>query len=143
MSTFKKTVLLGTTSVLAVRHGAGVAVAAVPGDDAPAAPAAAEAQNAAYHKTDIVTVEAVPGLFEFTQNEVSSNDVIASIAKAAQFMCNSQGHLVKDDSTLADNWEIAFTGQGEHAQGLHHGRNVAIRCGQEDDHGLHLRGQSR
>ena len=90
MSTFKKTVLLGTTSVLALSGMAsGVAVAAVPGDDAPAAPAAAEAQNAAYHKTDIVTVEAVPGLFEFTQNEVSSNDVIASIAKAAQFMCNS------------------------------------------------------
>lgn len=112
MSTFKKTVLLGTTSVLALSGMAsGVAVAAVPGDDAPAAPAAAEAQNAAWHKTDIVTVEAVPGLFEFTQNEVSSNDVIASIAKAAQFMCNSQGHLVKDDSTLSGNWEIAFTGK--------------------------------
>lgn len=111
MSTFKKTVLLGATSVLALSGMAsGVAVAAVPGDDVPATPAA-EAANTAYHKTDIVTVEAVPGLFAFTQDEVSSNDVIASIAKAAQFMCNSQGHLAKDDSTLPENWEIEFTGK--------------------------------
>lgn len=111
MSTLKKTVLLGTTSVLALGGmTAGVAQAAEPADVA-ADPVAAETHDGAYYKTDIVTLEAVPGAFDFVQNELSPNEVLANIAKSAKFLCNSQGHLAKDDSVLDEDWEIAVSGK--------------------------------
>lgn len=113
MSTLKKTVLLGTTSVLALSGMAGgIAVAAVP-DGAAAAtePTAAEAHDASYYKTDIVTLETVPGAFEFVQNEISPNETFANMAKAAQFLCGSHAKVIDDDSALADDWQIAINGK--------------------------------
>lgn len=117
MSTLKKTILLGTTSALALSGMAsGIAVAAMPGDDGAAAPTVAEAPDATYYKTDIVTLETVPGAFSFVQNELSPNDTFANMAKAAQFLCGSHAKVAEDDSALAGDWEIAITGKVENPQ---------------------------
>lgn len=111
MSTLKKTLALGTTSALALSGmTAGVAVAA-PADDAVSVdPIFASEEASAYYKTDIVTLDTVQGDFAFTQGEVSSNKTIASIANASKYLCNAAGHLAKDDSTLAEDWQIAVRG---------------------------------
>lgn len=117
MSTLKKTLLLGTTSALALSGMAGsFAVAATPDTDTQEAPVAAESQDAAYYKTDIVTIDDVQGTFAFTQNEVSSNATFSNMAEASAYMCNSQGHLVKDDSTLSEDWAITISGKVQNPQ---------------------------
>ena len=111
MSTLKKTLILGTTSALALSGmAAGVSVAA-PLDDAPSDQAVAQEANSAYYKTDIVRPTVVAGTFAFTQTEVSPSPVISAITKASRYLCNSQGHMVKDDSALPENWTIQIKGQ--------------------------------
>ena len=79
MSTLKKTLILGTTSALALSGmAAGVSVAA-PLDDAPSDQAAAQEANSTYYKTDIVRPTVVSGTFAFTQTEVSPSPVISAI----------------------------------------------------------------
>lgn len=111
MSTLKKTLVLGTSSVLALSSmTVGVAVAAS-ADDAPSAAApAAQEENSAYLKTDIVKTDTVQGDFAFTQNEVSSTAAIKAAANASKYICNATGHLAKDDSVLSEDWKIAIQG---------------------------------
>lgn len=113
MSTLKKTLILGTTSALALSGmGASYAVAApVDGDVAVQPLISADAGAESYYKTDIVTLDVVPGEFSFTQNEASANSVIAAIANASKYLCNAQGHMYKDDSVLPENWEINVGGK--------------------------------
>lgn len=115
MSTLKKTLVLGTSSALALAGmTSGVAVAA-PVDDAQvngATPLAQEDNNT-YLKTDIVTLNVVQGDFAFTQTEVSPNAVIAAVADASKYLCNSKGHMAKDDSVLTQDWQIEVRGAVE------------------------------
>lgn len=111
MSTLKKTLILGTSSALALSGMAsGFAIAATADDGATQSPISSEAAKDSYYKTDIVMMEAVPGEFAYTQTEVSSNAAVAAVANAAKYLCNAQGHLAKDDSTLPENWEITVDG---------------------------------
>ena len=85
VSTLKKTLILGTSSALALSGMAsGFAVAATADNDAAQTPIAADAAKSTFFKTDIVTMEIVPGEFAYTQNEVSSNAAVAAVASAAK-----------------------------------------------------------
>lgn len=119
MSTLKKTILLGTTSALALSGMAsGIAVASVPADDADGAAVAAEAQNDAYYKTDIVTLDAVAGTFAFSQGEVSPNAAFDALSSAAKVLCASHGDEAIVSDQTADNWTITIDGAVGHAQVL-------------------------
>ncbi len=118
MSTLKKTLILGTTSALALSGMAsGIAVAAPAEEDVPAGSAvAADAGAETYYKTDIVTLDVVPGEFSYTQDEIDPTSVIKAIADASSYLCNDQGHMAKDDSTLAEDWSIDVVGKVKNPQ---------------------------
>lgn len=120
MSTLKKTLAIGTTSALALTGMiGGVAVStqtAIAGEPDQDPSYGTQDQNEAYYDTDIVTLDVVPGTFAFTQQEVSDNSVISAISGAAKYLCNVQGHLAKDDSTLPEDWSISISGQVRNPQ---------------------------
>lgn len=132
MSTLKKSLILGTSSVLALSGMAsGVAVAApLDGDLGVQSLLATEADDAAYAKTDIVTLDVVPGEFSYTQNEVASNSIISGIANSSKYLCNAQGHMVKDDSKLADNWSIMVKGKVKTPQSFTFQKLIESEAGQ-------------
>lgn len=112
MSTLKKTLILGTTSALALSGMAtNVALAATTDGDTDVQPIiTSDANSESYYKTDIVKLDVVPGEFSYTQTEASANSVISAIANASQYLCGANGHMVKDDSTLPENWEVNVQG---------------------------------
>lgn len=112
MGALRKTALLGASSALALAGMTSGVAAAEPVQVAPdpAVDPVAQVANDAYYRTDIVTTDVVAGDFAFSQNEVSSNSVIAGIGKSASYMCNSLGHLVKDDSKLPEDWTVRVQG---------------------------------
>ena len=112
MHTLKKTLVLGTTSVLALSGMTVGGVALAANQDSEAADQqVAIAENHAYYKTDIVTLDAVQGDFSYTQSEVSSNEDVAAVAKGSKYLCNGQAQNANDDSTLAADWEITVQGK--------------------------------
>ena len=70
MSTLKKTLVVGTSSVLALAGvGGGIAVAAPSlGAQQDAPEAASQTEASAYEKTDIVTLDVVEGQFAYSQS---------------------------------------------------------------------------
>ena len=113
MSTLKKTLVVGTSSVLALAGvGGGIAVAA-PGlgaqQDAPEA--TAQQASGAYAKTDIVTLDVVEGQFAFTQGEVSSNEDIMKNLGASKYLCGARpaGEASAVD-VAPEDWQIAIGG---------------------------------
>lgn len=110
MSTLKKTLVVGTSSVLALAGmGGGIAVAS-PDADAQLAPeAASQSENTAYQKTDIVTLDVVEGDFSYTQTEVSSNEDIQKNIGASQYLCGARP--TGEASAIApEDWEITIGG---------------------------------
>lgn len=113
MSTIKKTIVLGTSSVLALAGvGSGFAVAS-PSPKAPVPDAAESARQEAYEKTDIVSTDVVAGKFAYTQSEISSNDDLKAVAGASKYLCGARP--VGDAGSLsAHDWVIEVKGAVDH-----------------------------
>lgn len=116
MSTLKKTLVLGTSSMLALAGiGSGFAVAAPASEstgDASIDTTEAQAQET-YLKTDIVTTDVVAGNFDYTQSEVSSTDELRAVAGASKYLCGARP--VGDAGSLsAHDWVIEVKGAVQH-----------------------------
>ena len=85
MSTLKKTLVVGTSSVLALAGvGGGIAVAAPSlGAQQDAPEAASQTEASAYEKTDIVTLDVLEGQFAYSQSETSSKMCIRDSGRTA------------------------------------------------------------
>lgn len=113
MSTLKKTLVLGTSSVLALAGmSGGIAVAAT--DAGPQQDALEEASHdasATYAKTDIVTLDVVEGQFAFAQNEASSNEDIRKNLGASKYLCGARPTGEASASDVApEDWAISVGG---------------------------------
>lgn len=111
MSAIKKTLILGTSSILALGGVAsGFAVAAQSDAGDTQAPVSAETDASTYYKTDIVTLDVVPGEFTYTQNEVDGNEAIKAIADGSKYLCEGRSSTVIDESDVAADWAIEING---------------------------------
>ncbi len=111
MSTLKKTLVVGTSSVLALAGvGGGIAVAAPSlGAQQDAPEAASQTEASAYEKTDIVTLDVVEGQFAYSQSETSSNEDIQKNIGASQYLCGARP-TGEASAVSAEDWQIAIGG---------------------------------
>lgn len=111
MSTLKKTLVLGASSLVALAGvGGGIAVAAPDlGAQQQGPEAASQNQDGAYEKTDIVTLDVVEGQFAFTQGEVSSNEDIQKNIGASQYLCGARP-TGEASAPAPEDWQIAIGG---------------------------------
>ncbi len=110
MSTLRKTLSIGTGSILALSGiGAGIAMHVADADAQQPEQEAAQEDSSAYYKTDIVTLDTVEGSFSYTQDEVSSNEDIKSSLGASQYLCGARPS--GEESALdASEWKISIGG---------------------------------
>ena len=118
----KKALSLGAGATLAtlaavgvsVSVGAGALIADTPLGAAstdPIQPAlcAEQPDNAAFYKTDLVTLDVVEGSFAFTQSAVSTNEEIRNNLGAAKYLCGARA-VGEQESVSVDDWQISVGG---------------------------------
>lgn len=112
MSTLKKTLAVGSGSVLVLASvTSGLALAAP--SDAPASvtPDVSVAEvNEAYEKTDIVTLDTAVGSFAYTQGDVSSNADIKAAMGASRYLCGARP-VADGEAVSAEDWAIEVRGE--------------------------------
>lgn len=115
MSTLKKTLAVGASSILAITGASGVALAAVQADAQPASDSQAIAENESVSTEDfIVRMDKVEGDFSFTQSEVTSNeDIKKNIGEASAYLCGA--NPTGDDAASAEDWSISVGGDVKNA----------------------------
>ena len=111
MKALKKTLVMGTSSIMALSGMGGVALAATQADiDQPAASVEDQAQQAV--QSDVVQVSQVIGEFAFTQSEATANDVIKkNLGEASKYLCGARP--VAEDVAAVEDWEITVNGAVE------------------------------
>ncbi|WP_172623473.1 molybdopterin-dependent oxidoreductase [Arabiibacter massiliensis] len=110
MSTLKKTLVVGTSSVLALAGvGGGVALAIDASGQQGSQQAASQEAGTAYAKTDVVTMDVVEGEFAFTQAEASSNEELKAALGAAKYLCGARPTGVAP-AIAAEDWEVSVVG---------------------------------
>ena len=108
MKALKKTLVIGTSSIMALSGMGGVALAATQADvDQPTA--SAEEQNQQSAESNVVQVSQVIGEFAFTQGETTANDVIKkNLGDASKYLCGA--HAVADAEEPVEDWTISVSG---------------------------------
>lgn len=112
MGTLKKSLMLGTGSVLALAGMTSGLAVAVPNDASAAVPVGDQVveANAAFEKTDVVTFDVVAGNFAYTQGEVSSNESIKASVGASQYLCEARP-VAEGEEVSAEDWAIEVRGE--------------------------------
>lgn len=113
MSNLKKTVVIGTSSLLALTGMGGVALAAQP-SDVPQDSSEAAASHEVSTSSDIIRHACVDGQFTYNQTEVASNEVIQkNLGNASQHLCGARP--VGEPTVAAEDWAIEIKGAVENS----------------------------
>lgn len=108
MNMLKKSLVVGTSSLMALSGLAGVAVAAPASEDVPDQNQAAESVAASV-ETSIVKTDVVAGTFAFTQTEVTSlSDMMKNLATAAKYLCGANAQVSQQID--AAEWLVTING---------------------------------
>lgn len=109
MKALKKTLVIGTSSIMALSGMGGVALAATQADgDQPAASTEEQTVSQA-SETGTVQIDRVIGEFAYTQTEVMSNDVIKkNLGEASKHLCGA--NLASDAEVSAEDWTVSVGG---------------------------------
>ena len=110
MNNVKKTLVLGTSSVLALSGiGGGVAMAMTQPDDQREVAAATQIEEKNANE-DIVRLTSVRGTFSFDQTSVSSiQDIKKNLGEASKYLCGARP-TTSDYAVSAEDWKIEVNG---------------------------------
>ena len=110
MKVLKKSLVIGTSSVMALSGIGGVAFAATQSNSGQDVPMAEEQAAQQIDGVEAVQVDQVIGEFAYTQAEVTANDVIKkNLGDASQYLCGSRP--VAEGEASVESWEISVNGR--------------------------------
>lgn len=114
MTYLKKTLAVGTGSLLVVAGMGSTALTIAQAQEAPAQDTVAQEQaHAVSQDTFIVKKDVVEGVFAFSQTAVSPLDSIRkNIGEASKYLCGAKG-ATQSESVSAADWTITFEGAVE------------------------------
>lgn len=110
MKALKKTLVVGTSSIMALSGAGGVALAATQTEEAAPDVSAMEEATQQALASQAIRVDQVIGEFAFTQVEVAANDVIKkNIGEASKYLCGANV-LAGEAEDAVQDWQISVSG---------------------------------